>query len=1128
MKSRSALVVALAAVLVVVAGVWLLRMQSPDERADRTPRPSMQTGETLDHTPRNVAAIPEAKDSTGAYPAVSGGPKNGGAAMRASFVGRLVDEHERTPVAAVRVLLVHPTKETTLLATSDLEGRFRIEDLDAETYRIEIDDDFWVVAGKDSVVATTKPSEAEIDCRLGGLVTGRVVDAAGRAVAGASVAETPVMSIDAMFDSESSGGAMKASGTVLTDAAGRFRLRGIRAARAATVHASHPDFASADSPVVAVRAGEESTVGVIRLLAGGSVSGRVTDSSGAPVPGADAVVKEGSLDLGQMMQMGTRVGEETKTHAKTDADGRYHVTHVIPGDKAVVVAAPGFVTGRKGDIKVEEGHETSGIDVSLVTGAVIGGRVLDFEKSPVPQASIVVDVNPMDFLKTGSFERQSTQSDADGRFRLIDLGPDPVNLSITKQGLRKVQRKGVKPGGDELEIVMGRGACLAGKVVDATTHDGLASFTIKVSRANAMATMMSGTPTEKLNQAFTATDGDFEFCGLEAGTYAIEVTADGYARSKLDKVEVTEDGRTGDLVVEMRTGCVIQGVVLSKADGKPIPGATVTLGEASAMGDFMTVLSAKTDEDLPSSRSIADGSFTLTRVPPGTVNLIAIHRDWPLGTAPGIQATPDAPTTRVEILMPAAARVSGTVFGADGRPEAGSMVMLMKGFMPSRQTSTDAAGRYEITGLVAGDYSLMRVAMKFKVGSGASPGGTESVPVTLHEGEDLVVDIGKRSALVGCRLFGRITSGGEPVHDMMLQLLRDRGAVAGGFNARTASTDSDGRYEILGVEAGKFVLQMIGAQFGQGAYGQSVEIGEDEREKRLDVDLPRGAIVGHVVDAQSQKPIQGIIVWATLESEARKGDEIQLLMSGRVSQGLSDADGRYEVRPIAKGLYRVRAGSFPFELPQFASDYAGEIVDDVEAPEAGEATLDFALEHAATIEGFVREASGEPIASAYVSLFDDHGNNASGPLVPPTGADGKYRITGLREGRYWLRASSSRHALSPRRSASVQKGKTTTEDIVLTPGGSVAVAVRGGGLDVTDATIELVDESGQPVPGLTSIFQLFTDGESDAASEAGVRLFSHVTPGRYTIRARKEGVGEGSMTATVREGATTSVRVMLE
>jgi carboxypeptidase family protein len=1133
MKARNAFVLGLVALLVVVGAAWLLRSRAPSEQADRSPKRVERSLAPLGHPVASDAPAPEPKNSTGAYPAVIGGPKDAPAEPRAAIKGRLCETHEHTPVVGVRVLLVHPTKQTTLLATTDAEGRFAVEDLDAESYSVAIDDDFWATAAATTTKASTSPSETVINCVLGGLVTGRVVDVAGRPVSGVRAAPQLVLSIDSLFDAEPGSPGIAAGTPATTDAAGRFRLRGVRPVRAVSVHASHPDYCPADSETFAVHAGEETAAGIVRLLAGGSVSGRLVDAAGAPVAAATVDVEEGSVDFSRMMQMAAEEkagGEGRKFRATSDADGRYRVAHVPPGEKAVAVQAAGFSPARKADVIVEEGRETANVDLVLSAGAAVVGRVVDSEKSAVSGASVSIDVNPMDFLRTGKLNRRDTTTDGDGRFRLADLAPDPIDVSVTMKGLRKAQRKGLKPGAEEIEIVMTRGACIAGKVVDAATREGVPAFKLKVGRANAFAGAMSGQPAEKLEDAFTGVvDGEFEFCGLDGGSYTVEATAEGYARAKLEKVDVTEDGRAGDLVVEMKPGCTIQGAVRAKADGRAIAGARVTLGEPSPMGEFMTAVAAVSDADLPTARSSADGSFTLQGVPPGTVNLIALHRDWPMGSTPGIAATPESPTTGVEILLAAAARITGTVYGPEGRPESGAMVMLMKGFMPARQTTSNAAGHYELGGLGAGDYSLMRVAMKFKPGGNTSPGGSESVPVSVHDGDDLVVDIGKRGTDVGCRLHGRISTAGDPVRNTTLQLLRERDAGGGGFNARTASTDADGSYEILAVEPGKFVLQVIGNGIGQGAYGQSVEIAAGEREKQLDVDLPRGAIAGRVVDARTHKPIQNVFVWATLESDAQRGDEVQLMMSGRVGQGLTDADGHYEVRPIAKGTYRVRAGGFPIEIPQFASDWAGEIVDDVEVPEVGDAPLDFALERAAAIEGIVREASGPPVSGAYVSLFDDRGTNASGPLVPPTGSDGRYRITGLREGRYWLRATSSRFAPSARRSVAVRKGETTSEDVVLVDGGSLAVSVRAGGLVVDDATIDLVDESGQPVPGLTSIFQMLTDPDAaGGTTETGVRLFSHVAPGRYTIRARKDGAGSGSAAADVRDGAMTSVRVVLD
>ncbi len=1126
MNRSAAITLSLLALVGVAAVVWLSSQSSPTSSTGRSGPPSSVRTD-VDHTPRKPVPPLDSNASQGGYVAAAGQPPDADATSAVPFSARLVQAVERTPVPAVRVMLTPATNGTSLLATSDADGRIRVDALAPGEYDLSLDDDFWATVERSSVSVAASASEAEIACRLGGLVTGRVVDPRGQPVSAASVTVRQVYSMEVLYDVQADPKRARETATVQTDSLGRFRVRGVPPLKAANVFVGHPAFAPAKSAKIAVRATEETPVPIIALAPGGGIAGSVRDGAGAPIGSATVKVEKRVKGFADLIEAygSEPEGASAAPKATTDDQGKFRMEHLEPGEKTLTASAPGFVSLRKSGVEVEEGREIAGLDLRLERGASIEGTVLGPDLKPVEGAMIRLEIDPMERARGKRPNRQPSRSGPDGRFRLAELAAEPVDLSIAKSGFAKAVKRGVKPGSEPLEVVLSRGACFEGRVRIAATGESVPEFKLKAAKMESMAFVGSSFSETTSNEVFH--DGVFELCGLEAGTYSIEVSARDFAPARLEKIEVAAEARVSDLLLELRKACEIRGTVRRSSDGRPIQGALITVGEPNPMGEFLTMMAARQNEGTLSARSLTDGTFSLKGVAPGVVNLLAIHGEHPSASVGGIQVSEEGPTTGIEILMPAAARLSGTVFASSGRPDGGAMVMLMKGFMPARQTAADEAGRYEMAGLAAGDYSLMRIALQFD-DSGVTPGGgSESVPVTLHEGDDVVVDLGRPASGSGCKLHGRITLGGEPVRDTSLQLLHERAEASSTFSIRGGVTDADGRYAIEGIAPGSYVLQILTGEWGQGTFGAGVEIGE-EREKRLDVELPRGAIVGRVLDAETKKPIKSVVVYATPEAEAKAGADIRSMMSGRVSQAISTEDGRYAIRPLAAGRYQIRAGSLPFDVSELASDYATEIIEGVESPEAGEATLDLFLERAAKIEGIVRDATGSVVSGAYVSLFDNHGVNVAGPLVLPSGADGRNHITALKEGRYWLRASSPQHALSPRRAVNVQSGKTVTEDIVLTPGGSLAVSVTAEARPVADATIEIVDEDGQVVPGLVSIFQIFTDPGSGGETEPGVRLYSHVAPGRYDVRARHRDFGEGSATVTVRAEALSSVRVTLE
>lgn len=85
----------------------------------------------------------------------------------------------------------------------------------------------------------------------------------------------------------------------------------------------------------------------------GTISGAITDPSGAVVPGAQVVVKE------------THTGTVNKT--KSDAAGQYVVPFLLPGDYSITVTAQGFETTTRNGVTVEaQAHPI--VDMKLPVG----------------------------------------------------------------------------------------------------------------------------------------------------------------------------------------------------------------------------------------------------------------------------------------------------------------------------------------------------------------------------------------------------------------------------------------------------------------------------------------------------------------------------------------------------------------------------------------------------------------------------------------------------------------------------------------------------------------------------------------------------------------------------------------
>ncbi|MGC3970501.1 MAG: carboxypeptidase-like regulatory domain-containing protein [Pirellulales bacterium] len=235
------------------------------------------------------------------------------------------------------------------------------------------------------------------------LVRGRVTDAGGAPVAGATIVLLPGDTAAEAPPAPASVGASDANG----DYAVGLGLGG----RIGAQHRDHGSTAMylVRAPAEALAPLPVATVPLAFLGMAGQVQGTVRSADGAPVAGAElefrsAAKAPADAELAAVPQ-----------RVRSDADGRFAVGRLRPGAIAFAARARGHGPCT-GTLQLAAGA-TLGFDVELTRPCTLTGSVRTPADGTVP-ARVTVGT-------AGGFASRSVRTQADGSFRLDDLAPGP-------------------------------------------------------------------------------------------------------------------------------------------------------------------------------------------------------------------------------------------------------------------------------------------------------------------------------------------------------------------------------------------------------------------------------------------------------------------------------------------------------------------------------------------------------------------------------------------------------------------------------------------------------------------------------------------------------------------------------
>ncbi|MFQ5503477.1 MAG: carboxypeptidase regulatory-like domain-containing protein [Planctomycetota bacterium] len=219
----------------------------------------------------------------------------------------------------------------------------------------------------------------------------------------------------------------------------------------------------------------------------GVLSGSVTDPSGSPLSGIRVVaVREGRRPGGLLGMLGEAGGT---ARTRTDQEGFFRLRRLPRGSWKIRAEPPGAARDGHASAEIrgiflETGQELRNLIVVLPRAAVLEGRILDSQGTPIaganvsarrkdPAASEVSGSEEVDVGRLVSQLRHMARSGADGRFRLRGLMPGSWTVQAERKGLMTARAETLIAGHaspPELELRMLRGARLHLRVRDLDGH----------------------------------------------------------------------------------------------------------------------------------------------------------------------------------------------------------------------------------------------------------------------------------------------------------------------------------------------------------------------------------------------------------------------------------------------------------------------------------------------------------------------------------------------------------------------------------------------------------------------------------------------------------------------------------
>jgi Carboxypeptidase regulatory-like domain len=907
-----------------------------------------------------------------------GGPARVTLAPLPMVAGELIDSASHRPIAGGLVWSASAELPAATSSPAGPDGRFRLPMPAAPSMQLNAAAPGYLPA---KTIIRRRPGEAPAAVRIelprAAALSGETVDGSGAPVAGAEVTV-----------GEATPG-REPLGTFVADRNGRFRLSSLAAGVRYYLYTRAPGFAAgltivqapAAAAAAAVPPPEESPPSVVAkplrivLATGSSIVGKIVDGAGRPLDGVQLRL---TPTAGAFSWISSWCGEDALRTVRSGRAGTFELAHLAANRYRLHAAGPGLAPWSRELIEVSD--RTRRIDLGTLTmqaGGVLEAQVVDSRGAPVPAASAMLSASgeQQPLALEDSLPSQAVTG-PDGRVRFADLVPGArYDLEIHHSEHPETAVKCISiPTAGLLRIELQEGRRLTGRVVGADGRP-IAGAAIGVAGS-----MLQGSLAQmRAPDAVTDAKGEFSLSGLTAGTVQLQVTADGFRRSRAAApIPDVEPARPVEIVLEPAGWLV--GSVRDVA-GNPV-GAMVTV-----MPKGIQFLSLDWLERSRMGPTDAGGEYRVDGLDPGTYTVTAgpLRRMASGKPGPPIEIRLGPNTLDIVVESENAWEVSGQVVDSAGNPVDNVTLQLTPaadGAGPV--TASLADGSFVFTDVADGTYTPGVRGHGYSMAA-----GTASVTVAGGPVSGLRLSLSRTEAMISGRLLHLVPAEMAGVRieakrigpDTFDRTLRSGWPVeAGGI----AVDPSSGSYQITDLAAGVWSVTATAADRHAGG---RVDLDSDRAMAVLDLEFAGGAILSGRV-TMAERPVAGLLV-VLGPSSAQAGTT--------VAQAETAADGTFALPSLPLGTYELGIVDFRIGL-----------LDHRTVELTADQSLDISLPSGAVHGTVSARATGLPISGAYVVLTRSNaplGALAGSPAAAQTDDSGAFDIAAVAPGHYQVTAT---------------------------------------------------------------------------------------------------------------------------